>query len=55
MLYKINQKGIIKKRNKVELRFLCTALRVIAKNMHTKYGVIRTFGEKVTLRTRNAL
>jgi len=26
MLYKINQRGIIQKRNKVELRFLCTAL-----------------------------
>jgi len=56
MLYKINQRGIIQKRNKVELRrFLCTALRVIARNMHTKYGVIRTYGNKVMLRTRNAL
>jgi len=55
MLYKINQRGIIKKRNKVELRFLCTALRVIARNMHIKYGVIRTYGDKVMLRTRNAL
>ena len=26
MLYKINQRGKVKKRNKVELRFLCTAL-----------------------------
>jgi len=55
MLYKINQRGIIKKRNKVELWFLCTALRVVARNMHTKYGVIQTYGDKVMLRTRNAL
>jgi len=55
MLYKINQRGIIKKRNKVELRFLCTALRVIARNMHTKYVVIWNYGYKVMLRTRNAL
>jgi len=55
MLYKINQRGIIQKRNKVELQFLCTALRVIARNMHTKYGVIRTYGDKVMLWTRNAL
>jgi len=26
MLYKINQRKVIQKRNKVELRFLCTAL-----------------------------
>jgi len=26
------------KRNKVALRFLCIALQVIARNMHTKYG-----------------
>jgi len=56
MLYKINQRGIIQKRNKVVLQFLCTALCVIARNMHTKYGVIRTHnGDKVMLRTRNAL
>ena len=55
MLYKINQRGIIQKRNKVELWFLCTALRVVARNMHTKYGVIQTYGDKVMLRTRNAL
>ena len=35
ILYKINQRRIIQKRNKVELRFLCTALRVIARSMHT--------------------
>jgi len=55
MLYKINQMGIIQKLNNVELRFLCTALWVIARNMHTKYGVIRTHGDKVMLQTRNAL
>jgi len=55
MLYKINQRVIIQKRNKVELRFLCTAIRIIARNMHTKYGVIWTYGEKVMLRTRNAI
>jgi len=55
MLYKNNQRGIIKKRNKVELRFLCTALQVIARNVYTKYGVIRTYGDEVMLRTRNAL
>jgi len=55
MLYKINQRGIIQKRNKVELRFLCTALQVIARNMHTKHGVIRTYGDKVMHWTRNAL
>jgi len=41
MLYKINQREIIIKWNKVELQFLCTALQVIARNMHTKYGVIQ--------------
>jgi len=55
MLYQINQREIIQKRNNVELRFLCTALRVITKNMHTKFGVIWNYSEKVTLRTRNAL
>ena len=42
---KINQRGIIQKRNKVELRFLCTALWVIAKNMHTKFGMIWTYSD----------
>ena len=55
MIYKINQRGIIQKQNKVELRFLCTALLVTARNMHTKYRVIYTYGDKVMLRTRNAL
>jgi len=54
MLYKINQRGFIHKRNKVELRFLSTALRVIARSMHTKLGVIWTYDDKVTLRTRKA-
>jgi len=49
MLYKINQKL-----KKVELRFLCTALRVIARSMHTKFGVIWTYDDKVMLRTRKA-
>jgi len=54
---KIQSKGkkIIQNRDKAELQFLCTALRVIARNMHTKYSVIRTYGDKVMLRTRNAL
>ena len=52
---KINQRAIIQKRNKVELWFLSTALRVIAINMHTKFEVIWTYGDKVMLRTRNAL
>jgi len=55
MLYNINQRGIVKNPNKIELGFLCTALQVIASNMHTKYGVIQTYGDKVMLRTRNAL
>ena len=55
MLYKIDQRGIIKKRNNKELRFLCIALWVIARNMQTKYGVIRTYGDKIMLRTKNAL
>jgi hypothetical protein len=54
MLYKNQSKGIIKKRNKVELRFLCTALWVIARNMHTKFGVIWTYVDKVRLRTRKS-
>jgi len=28
---------------------------IIARNMHTKYGVIRTYGDKVIRRTINAL
>jgi len=55
ILYKINQRGQIQKQNKVEIRFLCTALRVIARSMHTKFGVIWTYGDKGMLRTRNAL
>ena len=55
MLYKINQRGKIQNRNKIVVRFLCTALQVVARNMHTKYGVIRTYGDKVMLRTRKAL
>jgi len=39
MLFK-NQKCLIYKQNKVELQFLCTTLKVIAINMHTKFGVI---------------
>jgi len=54
MLHKINQKEIIEKRKKVELRILCTALQVIARNVHTKFGVIRTYDDKVTLRTRKS-
>jgi len=51
MLNKIDQKRIIQKLNKVELQLLCTALQVIARNMHTKYGVIRTYDDKVMLQT----
>ena len=54
LLYKINQRGIIKKRNRVGLWFLRTAIRVIAISMHTKFGVIWTHNDKVTLRTRKA-
>ena len=50
-----NQRGLIKKRIKFELWFLCTALSVIARNKHIKFGVIWTFGDNVMLRTRNAL
>jgi len=39
MLYK-NQRGIIQKRNKAGLRFLCNVLRVIARNLHAKVRVI---------------
>jgi len=52
---KINEMGIIQKRNKVELWFLWTSLQVIARHMHTKYGGIQTYGDKVMHRTRNAL
>ena len=52
---KINQREVIKKWNKVELCFLCTALRVIEINMHTNFEVIWTYGHKVMLLTRNAL
>ena len=44
---KINQREIIQKRNKVELWFLCTALRVIARNMHNKFGMIWTYSDKL--------
>jgi len=54
ILYKY-QKGLIKKRNKAEIQFLCTALRVIARNMHTKHGIIRNYDDKVMLLIRNAL
>ena len=52
---KINQRGIMQIRNKIELRFLCTALRVIARNMHTKFGVMYTYSDKVRLWTKNAI
>ena len=52
---KINQRGIIQKQNKVELRFLCTALQIIASNMPIMFGVIWTNGDNVMLQTRNAL
>jgi len=55
MLNKKQSKGNNFKRNKVELWFLYTALQVITKNMHTKFEVIWTYGDKVTLQTRNAL
>ena len=54
MVYKNQSKGNNSKRNKVELKLLCTALRVIARKMHTKFGVIWTYGEKLMLRIRNA-
>jgi len=47
MLYKINQREIIQKRNNVTSRFLCTALRVIARSMHTKFGVIWIYDDKL--------
>ena len=47
MLHKINQRGIIQKRNKGELRFLFTALRVIARSMHTNVGIIWTYDAKL--------
>jgi len=54
MLYKINQRWIIRKRKNVELWLLCTALQFIARKMHTKFKVIWTYDDNVTLRTRNA-
>jgi len=42
MLYKINQRGIIQKWNKVELGFLCTALRVIAIPIVELFGPLMT-------------
>ena len=52
MFYKINQREIIQNRNKIELRFFSIALRFIARSMHTKFGVIWTYDDKVMLRTR---
>ena len=46
---KINQREIIKKQNKVELRFLCTALQDIARNTHTKFGIIWTYSDSYSL------
>ena len=44
-------KGFLsKKHSNAELRFLCTAPRVIARNMHTTFGVIWIYGDKITLR-----
>ena len=51
---KINQREIIQKRNIVELRLLCTALRVIARNMHIKFGMIWTHSDQNMLRTRKS-
>jgi len=45
MLYLIIQRGIIWKLNKVELWY--TALRVIARNMHKKFGVNWTMMTKL--------
>ena len=36
------------------IRFLCTALQVIARNMHTKFGMIWTYSDKIMLRTRKS-
>jgi len=33
--------------DKVELRFLCTAIRVSARSMHTKFGVIWIYDDKL--------
>jgi len=55
MLYKINQREKIQQGIKVELQFLRTALWVIARSMHTKFGFIWTYDDKVTLQTRNCL
>ena len=42
MFYILNQRGIIKKKNNVELCFLYIALHVIERNMYIKFGVIWT-------------
>jgi len=47
MLYKTKLKENNSNRNMVELRFVCTGLWVIAKNMHTNFEVIWTYGDKV--------
>ena len=49
MVYKNQSKGIIQKRNKVELQFGCTALWVINRNMHTRFGMIWTYSDKVSV------
>ena len=51
---KINQRGIIQKWNKVELGFLCTALQVIARNMHTNFGMTWKYSDKVMLQIRKS-
>jgi len=48
MLYKVNQKEIIKKHIKGKLRVRCTALRVIERNMRTKL-VIGTYDDNVNI------
>jgi len=52
MLYKINQRGIILKRNKVDYGSCAMHFRIIARSMHTMFGVIWTYDDKVTLRTK---
>jgi len=54
MLHKTQSKRNNSKQNNVELKFLCTALYVFARNMHIKFGVIWTYDDKVMLRTRKA-
>jgi len=55
MLCKINQRGIIQKRKMVEYGS-CALLRIISRNMHTKFGVIWTYmyDDKVKLQTRTS-